>query len=94
MKPSLSTDANPRTQTFNGPKAPDAGQPHAHVEPALIRRQELARRLSVSGRTVDGWIANRVIPYIKVGPRFYLFELKQVLAALRKHYEISESGRR
>jgi hypothetical protein len=43
---------------------------------------------------VDGWIANRVIPYIKVGPRFYLFDLKQVLAALRKHYEITEAGRR
>lgn len=91
-KTSFSTDSNPRTQTFNGPRKSDGGTPCAHVEPSLIRRKELARRISVSERTIDNWVARRVIPYIKTGPRFYLFDLNQVLAALRKHYQINESS--
>lgn len=58
------------------------------VQPSVIRKQELAKRLSVSTRTVDNWMAKRLIPYIQVSPRFYLYEFDAVLAALKKHYGI------
>jgi excisionase family DNA binding protein len=56
------------------------------VQPTLIKKKELAKRLSVSPRTVDGWVAKRVIPYIQITSRFYLFEFDAVLAALKKLY--------
>lgn len=59
-----------------------------NIEPTLIKKKELAKRLSVSPRTIDNWVAKRVIPFIRVGPRFYLYDFEAVLAAIRKHYEI------
>lgn len=56
------------------------------IQPVLIKKKELAKRLSVSPRTVDGWVAKRVIPYIQITSRFYLFEFDAVLAALKKLY--------
>ena len=32
------------------------------IQPVLIKKKELAKRLSVSPRTVDGWVAKRMIP--------------------------------
>ena len=59
-----------------------------HVAPTLVKKKELAKRLSVSPRTIDSWVAKRVIPYLQVTPRFYLFHFDEVLAAIRKHYQI------
>lgn len=59
-----------------------------HPEPTLIKKKELAARLSVSPRTIDNWVAKRIIPYVQVNPRFYLYEFDAVLAAVRKHYQI------
>lgn len=58
------------------------------VQPTLIKKKELAMRLSVSTRSVDGWVAKRVIPYIQITPRFYLYEFDAVLAALKKLYQV------
>ena len=58
------------------------------VQPTLVKKKELAKRLSVSTRSVDGWVAKRVIPYIQITPRFYLYEFDAVLAALKKHYQV------
>ncbi len=58
------------------------------AQPTVIRKTELAKRLSVSKRTIDNWMAKRLIPYIQVSPRFYLYEFEAVLAALKKHYGI------
>jgi len=59
-----------------------------NIEPALIQKKELAKRLSVSPRTIDGWVAKRVIPCIKVSSRFNLYDLDAVLAALKNQYQI------
>jgi len=59
-----------------------------NIEPTLIKKKELANRLSVSPRTIDNWVAKRIIPFIRVGPRFYLYDFEAVLAAIRKHYEV------
>jgi DNA-binding transcriptional MerR regulator len=58
------------------------------LEPALIQKKELAKRLSVSPRTIDGWVAKRVIPCIKVSSRFNLYDLDAVLTALKKNYQV------
>jgi len=58
------------------------------IEPALIKKKELAKRLSVSPRTIDGWVARRVIPCIKVSSRFSLYDLDAVLTALKKNHQV------
>jgi hypothetical protein len=40
----------------------------------LLKKRELAVMLGVSGRTVDNWVANRLIPYLAVSPRLHLFD--------------------
>jgi excisionase family DNA binding protein len=58
-------------------------------EPILIKKKELAKRLSVSPHTIDAWVQRREIPVIQVTPRLYLYELDAVMAALRKKYGIN-----
>lgn len=57
-------------------------------EPILIKKKELAKRLSVSPHTIDAWVQRREIPFIQVTPRLYLYELDAVMAAIRKKYKI------
>ncbi len=57
-------------------------------EATLIRKKELARRLSVCPRTIDEWVGKRMIPYLPVTSRLYLYDFEEVLAALKKRYEI------
>jgi excisionase family DNA binding protein len=57
-------------------------------QPVLIKKKELAKRLSVSPHTIDAWVQRREIPCIKVTPRLYLYEVDAVMAAIRKKYKI------
>jgi excisionase family DNA binding protein len=52
----------------------------------LIKKKELAKRLSVSPHTIDAWVQRREIPCIKVTPRLYLYEVEAVMDAIRKKY--------
>lgn len=63
--------------------------PHS---PTLIKKKELAQRLSVSPRTIDEWARKRRIPYLRISSRFYLYDFEAVLAALRKHYQVDEAS--
>ncbi len=56
--------------------------------PTLIKKKELAKRLSVSPRTIDEWARKRKIPYLKISPRFYLYDFEAVLVTLRKLYQV------
>jgi predicted site-specific integrase-resolvase len=58
-------------------------------EPILIKKKELAKRLSVSPHTIDAWVQRREIPCIKVTPRLYLYEVGAVMEAIRKKYGIN-----
>ena len=60
-------------------------------DPALLKRRELAKALSVSARSIDNWQRQRRIPFIKISPRCVLFDLARVLSALKK-FEIREAG--
>ena len=49
----------------------------------LLKKKPLALLLGVSSRTIDNWVAQRVIPYIAASPRMHLFELEAVKQALK-----------
>lgn len=56
--------------------------------PTLLKKKDLAKRLSVSPRTIDEWARKRKIPYLQISPRFYLYDFEAVLAALRTQYQV------
>lgn len=83
----------PNTLTMNSSEPLNASGSGENSQPNIIRRQELAKRLAVSTRTIDNWMAKRLIPYIQISPRFYLYEFDAVLAALKKHYGVEAATR-
>ena len=90
MKATIHTH-NVRTMNSSEPMMTSGSA--AIVQPAVIRKRELAKRLSVSTRTIDNWMAKRVIPYIQISPRFYLYQFDAVLDALKNLYEIEPVSR-
>ena len=54
----------------------------------LVRKRQLAKLMSVSPRTIDGWIAKRMIPYIEPNPRLHLFDPAAVKSALLAQFAI------
>jgi len=85
MKAIIITHNVPTTNTSESMNAPVAA---GVIQSNIIRKKELAQRLSVSTRTIDNWMAKRLIPYIQVTSHFHLFEFDAVLAALKKQYGI------
>ncbi len=66
---------------------------NAPTETLFVKKAEVARALGVSARTVDNWVARRVIPYVAVSPRMHLFDLEEVKSALREKYGVSAADR-
>ena len=66
---------------------------NAPKEPLFVKKAEVARALGVSPRTVDNWIAKRLIPYVAVTPRMHLFDLDQVKLALEEKFGVSAADR-
>ncbi|MDP7309454.1 MAG: hypothetical protein QF405_17555 [Roseibacillus sp.] len=58
-----------------------------------VRKAELAQLLSVSPRSIDNWIAKRMIPVIATSPRLHLFDVEAVKGALEEGFEVPVSGR-
>ncbi len=58
-------------------------------EPTFIRKKELAKRLSVSPRTIDEWTRKRLIPHLTVSARLYLYNYDEVLAVLKDRYQVN-----
>ena len=51
---------------------------------ALIDREDLARELKVTSRTITTWQREGRIPHIKIGRRTVRFDLADVVAFLKK----------
>ena len=62
---------------------------NANLESALVKKSELAKAFSVSPRTVDNWVAQRLIPYLAPSPRMHLFDVSAVKKALAAKFEIA-----
>ncbi len=58
-----------------------------------VRKAELAQLLSVSPRSIDNWIAKRMIPVVATSPRLHLFDVEAVKGALEEGFEVPVSGR-
>lgn len=54
----------------------------AKRESTLVKKRELARSLGVSARTVDNWVAKRLVPFLAPSPRLHLFDVAAVKLAL------------
>jgi DNA-binding transcriptional MerR regulator len=62
--------------------------PQSSDSPNLIKKKELAKRLTVSPRTIDEWVRMRKIPHFQISPRFYLYDFEADVAALKKLYQV------
>ena len=60
-------------------------------EPTLIKKRELAQRLSVSPRTIEEWTQKRIIPRIAVTARLNLYDFDEVKAVLKDRYHVGAS---
>ena len=54
----------------------------------LVRKRQLATLLSVSPRTIDGWVSKRMIPFIEPNPRLHLFDPVAVKSALLAQFGV------
>lgn len=63
------------------------------VTKRLHSKHETAFSMGVSPRTLDAWVAEKRIPFIRLSPRLTRFDLERVKAALDR-YEVREIGGR
>lgn len=54
------------------------------MRPGFLRREDAARYLGISKRTLAQWQASRLVPFIKVSHRVCLFKLVDLEKALDK----------
>jgi excisionase family DNA binding protein len=59
----------------------------------FLSKQELALALGVSPRTLDSWMSQRRIPFLRLSARLIKFNLERVKTALAR-YEVKEVGLR
>jgi excisionase family DNA binding protein len=59
----------------------------------FLSKRELALVIGVSPRTVDNWMAQKRIPFLRLSTRLIKFNLERVKAALAR-YEVKEVGAR
>jgi len=45
----------------------------------IVKKDKLAKILSVSERTIDGWVARRSIPFIRINKQVLRFDVEDVL---------------
>jgi phage terminase Nu1 subunit (DNA packaging protein) len=62
---------------------------NANIKSVLVKKSELAKVFSVSPRTVDNWVAQRLIPYFATSPRMHLFDVSAVRKALAARFEVA-----
>jgi hypothetical protein len=58
----------------------------------FLRKDELARELKMSARSIQNLMRRRVIPHFRLSSRFIRFDLDKVRRALEK-FEVHEIGR-
>lgn len=72
------------------PIVPESGSGNTETaDPQLATKREIARRYAVSTRTVDNWIASRLIPVLRFGPRLVRFPVREVDRVLSERFKIN-----
>jgi len=76
------------------PEAPSVTKlPEQPLGRHFLSKQELALALGVSPRTLDSWMFQRRIPFLRLSARLIKFNLERVKTALAR-YEVKEVGLR
>jgi excisionase family DNA binding protein len=57
-------------------------------EPIYVKKTELAKLLGVSSRTIDTWVAKRMIPVMAISPRLHRYDVEAVKAALEERFKV------
>jgi excisionase family DNA binding protein len=73
-------------------RTPDIGadpQPQAPVEPELLTKAQLARRWNVSTRTIDNFMRERRVPFLKLSPKLVRFPRREADEYLTRHFRIN-----
>jgi excisionase family DNA binding protein len=68
----------------NSPKAQTFPQTIPDPEPELVDKRVIARTFGVSERTVENWVAQRKIPFLRIGRRTVRFKLANVRRTLER----------
>jgi excisionase family DNA binding protein len=63
----------------------------APTAPFYVSREEIARAIPVSPRTIDEWRIKGWIPYLKIGG-VVRFDLKEVKAALERRFKVKANA--
>jgi DNA-binding XRE family transcriptional regulator len=58
----------------------------------LETRRELAKRYSVSTRTVANWMRDKLVPWLQISARTIRFDPREVDAALARNHRIAARG--
>ncbi|MBL7114693.1 MAG: helix-turn-helix domain-containing protein [Kiritimatiellae bacterium] len=54
------------------------------MKPGYLRKNDAAQYLGISERTLNEWMARRLIPFAKVSHRVCLFKVAEIDAAIEK----------
>ena len=91
-KPSMAVDSE-ASKSCAGGKDVDTNASRQAFGRHFLSKRELAFAVGVSHRTIDNWMAEKRIPFLRLSARLIRFNLKRVKAALAR-YEIKEIGAR
>ncbi len=58
----------------------------------LLDKPAAANLLGVSTRTLDGLMARRAIPFVRIGRKLIRFHRGDLLTHLRRHFGVSAEG--
>ncbi len=75
----------------NEPGAVNIGTNLTNLTDHFLTKRELAALAKVSGRTVENWQRDRLLPYIKIG-NVVRYERSDVLEHFRKNFRINTRG--
>jgi excisionase family DNA binding protein len=67
--------------------APGTG-PCQNTEPELVRKRRFAEQTSVSNRTIDNWIRDGRIPFLRIGG-VTLIPWREALETLNRNYRLN-----
>ena len=77
----MNADTTPATDTIPVPVSDD-----------YLTKQQLARRLNVSTRTVDNLIARRAIPFVRLSGKIIRFPKVAVDEHIQRHFTVNARG--
>jgi len=75
----------------NSPDTAPVGAPPPDSE--LLDKPATARLLGISIRTLDGLMAARKVPYLKIGRKIVRFHRQDVIAHLRERFQVGANPR-